>query len=188
MKAKIPARLRLTAFHEAGHAVVGLFCGIGIRYVTILPDDDCLGHVMYHHPRWWRGQWAHRVPFPRRLSAVRHRYYESYCVACYAGPCAASKLSGCSPDLGARMDKGHSRNAAQLLALSVMLQHAGDTGIVVIAEAHARYFECVARHAVKRCWPAVKAVAAALLENETLRGCDVKRIASPLMATERRCK
>ncbi len=33
------------AYHEAGHAVISMKLGYKCLYVTIIPDDDRLGHV-----------------------------------------------------------------------------------------------------------------------------------------------
>ena len=36
------------AYHEAGHALIALKSGIGVRYATLRPrDPDCLGQVVY---------------------------------------------------------------------------------------------------------------------------------------------
>lgn len=35
--------LRLTAYHEIGHVVVGYALGLEVQGVTIVPTDDCLG-------------------------------------------------------------------------------------------------------------------------------------------------
>lgn len=32
--------LRVVAFHEAGHSVVGEVCGIGTQTLTIVPSED----------------------------------------------------------------------------------------------------------------------------------------------------
>lgn len=47
-----------TAYHEAGHAVAALMVGRKFEYVTIEPEEDSLGHVLYEaymedfHPDW----------------------------------------------------------------------------------------------------------------------------------------
>lgn len=35
-----------TAYHEAGHAVLACFLGIGLQRVTIVPDDDSFGAMI----------------------------------------------------------------------------------------------------------------------------------------------
>lgn len=38
-------KIERTAYHEAGHAVASYLLHIPISYVTIIPDEDSLGHV-----------------------------------------------------------------------------------------------------------------------------------------------
>ncbi|MDP2270517.1 MAG: hypothetical protein Q8K32_07260 [Archangium sp.] len=59
------ARLEKTAFHEAGHAVVGVFLGMELGDVTIIPDPEgvSLGAVSIRHrpPNPWPSQVAVEV-------------------------------------------------------------------------------------------------------------------------------
>lgn len=184
-KSRRLVRLRNVAVHEAAHAVAALFCGVGFLRVTIKPDEGRWGHITYNHPRWWRyTSWGDHISFPRRLSGRRQAYYEAFCIVCHAGPYAETKVTRRKPGYGAGVDKGFIREVSRIVNLSVMLQADCDTGIIVMAEAHARYFECVARQVVKRCWSAILTVAAALLECETLSRRDVIRIASPLLPAQ----
>jgi ATP-dependent Zn protease len=45
----LPAEL-LTAYHEAGHAVVALHHNLPVQRVSIVEDDDSHGHVLSHNP------------------------------------------------------------------------------------------------------------------------------------------
>jgi ATP-dependent Zn protease len=45
--------LRATAFHEAGHAVMAYLQRVPFRQVSIVPDADTLGHVLFGGwPEW----------------------------------------------------------------------------------------------------------------------------------------
>ena len=61
----------LTAYHEAGHAVVSAVLGFDVKKVTIVPDEDSLGHML---PRGYlqcrRPEWE--IPTDARLG----RYHD----------------------------------------------------------------------------------------------------------------
>jgi ATP-dependent Zn protease len=40
-------KLIATAYHEAGHAIIGLYFGLQFEYVTIVECDEYLGRVMF---------------------------------------------------------------------------------------------------------------------------------------------
>src|SRR5207302_9592341 len=40
-----------TAYHEAGHAVVTVYLGHALRYVTIIPEGDTSGHALCPFPK-----------------------------------------------------------------------------------------------------------------------------------------
>lgn len=44
-------RDRLTAWHEAGHAVIATSLGLPVRYVTLRPQGGMAGHVLYRDRR-----------------------------------------------------------------------------------------------------------------------------------------
>ncbi len=51
MKSKQPSKAMIsTAYHEAGHAVMGFMLGIRIRNVSIVPDESTFGRVEHSSP------------------------------------------------------------------------------------------------------------------------------------------
>jgi ATP-dependent Zn protease len=48
---KSDKRLRMTAIHEAGHAVIAVNCGVRFRHVTIDPKADSLGRLAFNKRR-----------------------------------------------------------------------------------------------------------------------------------------
>jgi hypothetical protein len=47
---KITRKMRSTAYHEAGHAVVNFHFGSKIREISIIAEDDSLGYCRARHP------------------------------------------------------------------------------------------------------------------------------------------
>ena len=74
-------RLEATAYHEAGHAVFAWYKGTKIRKVTIIPDDDSLGHV--RHSKIIRGRSPELDNSPRTRLRM-----ETHITICLAGPLA----------------------------------------------------------------------------------------------------
>jgi hypothetical protein len=75
-----------TAHHEAGHAVAAYYQHVNIRYVTINPEKDSLGHV-----RNTRVQFGRDGVFDDSLRGIDRA--ERRIVVLYAGPIASRKLS-----------------------------------------------------------------------------------------------
>jgi ATP-dependent Zn protease len=82
-------KLRGTAYHEAGHAVVQLYLGLPIVDVTIVPDRDegSLGHMTHPPPL--------RLDIPATRLA-RRQAARDMMIGCYAGV-AAQQLVDPSP-------------------------------------------------------------------------------------------
>lgn len=51
---------RRTAFHEAGHAVIGRVLGMTCGHATIVSDDDSSGHAITDDPLYIVGHWYDR--------------------------------------------------------------------------------------------------------------------------------
>jgi hypothetical protein len=89
-----------TAIHEAGHAVVSRALGRSVRKITVIPDEDSLGHTLSHPlPAWFNPEhhWDGRV---------RNRLEQMVMIFCAGGiaqgrvdPDEAAPLWGSIPDL-----------------------------------------------------------------------------------------
>ena len=145
-----------TAYHEAGHMVAAWDLGLPVAGATIVPDSDSFGHV--------------RVPFEDRVRYAdwvdEDGYLEAFLVVYFAGVAAGEKHTGVpTPEVAVELSLGDPGtdhyNAADLI-----LSLAGDDPdsqeeVGARAQRHARFL-------VEARWEQVEAVAAVLLERETL--------------------
>lgn len=63
--------LESTAYHEAGHAVIGHALGIPFAYVTIEPDHDSAGHIIAADPYSIMEIWEERGKYRDASSASK---------------------------------------------------------------------------------------------------------------------
>ena len=154
--------VRLTAYHEAGHAVMAQLCGRQITEVEIVGDEDLTGSVQSlrfadedpseHDPA------VPTAPVERRL----------LCTA--AGMVAESMVSG-------RRDWDE---ACEDLDLAVGLA----MKVVDDCERVIPFLEIVREHTedlLRRNWGAVEALADALIEHRSLSGEEVRQLLAPLL-------
>jgi hypothetical protein len=143
--------LRAAAHHEAGHAVAAWWHGMKFRRVTIKPDGDSLGHVLLRQfPKWFRPDLEFDNP------RVRLRL-EHHIIVSFAGQLAEAKFRGRRPRWG--MD-GDNQQAVEM-AYRVC-------GSRETAEAYLHYCLLASRDLVNVRWREIQALAAALLERNTL--------------------
>jgi len=154
--------LRLTAYHEAGHAVMAELCGQHVTEVEIVGDAEHTGsvqslrfaeeHASEHDPG------IPTAPIERRL----------LCTA--AGMVAESMVSG----RRGWDDGSEDLDAAVRLAMQVV----GDCERVI------PYLEIVRDHAenlMRMNWSAVQALAGALMDRRRMSGEEVRRLLAPLL-------
>ncbi len=154
--------LRLTAYHEAGHAVIAQLCGQQITEVEIVGDDDHLGTVRSlrfpEEPPPETDPHLPTAPIERRL----------LCTA--AGMVAESMVSGRD-----EWDEGcEDLDAAVRLAMRVV----DDCDRVI------PFLDIVREHTeelLRRNWKAVETLAGALLERRRMSGEEVRKLLSPLL-------
>jgi hypothetical protein len=149
----------VTAWHEAGHAVVYLLQGRSLRYVTLRPRA------------------AGRVGF----TAVRPRRVDlsSLAVAAHAGPLAQARHI---LDTTSAAERDREDVTADDVRVEAYL-HGGHNDLAVIADARRAYglparrpglWAGIPQDLIDRYWLAIGRVATALLEHRTLTGHQVR--------------
>lgn len=177
------------AYHEAGHAVAAVLLRRAITYVSIVPTDECLGHV--RHPTgvadpdrqsgdtfreqpplepeaiagWWERSQRWAVTYEARLALRRSRARADIAI-CLAGPRAEKRFSGRWDNRGARHDRELTLALADRLANGSSVTTKG-----ILDQEDAR-----ADRILKENWPSVEAVADALLGKSQLSGREVRAI------------
>ncbi|MBN6034157.1 hypothetical protein [Amycolatopsis sp. 195334CR] len=149
----------LTAWHEAGHAVVYLLQGRSLRYVTLRPRT------------------AGRVGF----TAVRPRRVElsTLAVVAHAGPLAQARYVLDTTSAAERLREGITAGDVRVGAYL----HGGHDDLAVIAQARRAYglaagqsdlWAGIAQDLIDRYWTEIGRVAAELLEHRTLTGAQLR--------------
>jgi ATP-dependent Zn protease len=172
-----------SAYHEAGHAVVGVLLRWAIRDVSVIPDEQTMGRV--RHPRrseldYWLSDevkslkdsapsLTERVAIPpSELTAVqmrmRHRRAHIDIAVRLAGLKAETRFTGTSNVPGGRFDRMEVLDLARQMASEISI-----TANRIILRESAR-----ASRLLNENWPLVEAVARALLVHNRLTGREVR--------------
>lgn len=152
-------RLEQTAWHEAGHAVIAFFHDLPVRYATIRPREDSLGHVMPgNHPKWMQPD----VEIPPRTEARIRKTIEKL----LAGREAAWLVTGRYNNVGASGDDRQAFNLATHLCDD-------DEAAAYLAWVRIRARNMVRRPHVR---VSIEAVAQALLARKRLSGNEIKAV------------
>jgi hypothetical protein len=144
-----------TAHHEAGHAVVRWALEQKFKYVTIKPEEGALGHVLKFRSRL--------TEVSSKNAILLHVICES--VIGYAGQIAQQKHKGKVATFRRRNSNPQwcaDNDEADNLAIN-WLGYSFET-----LDAFQQYTFASAEGIVARQWKSIQAVAAALLERETL--------------------
>jgi ATP-dependent Zn protease len=159
-KEKRRRAIAATAYHEAGHAVAAWWFCLKYKHVTIRPNADSLGHMLHSVPNWFRPdiESSDRV----FLRAQRH------IITSFAGQLAEAKLRGRPPRFGMESDNQN--------AVDMAFRFCGSRETT---EAYLRYCWLMARDLVNERWPQIEALAAALMERETLNHLDAIEVINP---------
>jgi hypothetical protein len=147
------------AVHEAGHAVAAILNDIAFKYVTIVPGvvyaGPCDGHVRLRPPpaRYNRGG--------LKGSPASLDFWHRRLIVNLAGPAAHKKLHPRAHWLGyAGPDMTEACHVIR------DIHQCDDNGPVT--EAHFKYIEALAAACIEEYWEEIEAVAAVLIEHDTL--------------------
>ena len=146
-------KLESTAYHEAGHAVVAFELEIPVESVTIAPDEESVGSMIYQRR-------LQKLDDYGSISARRRATLEAHVRVLIAGWIAEKRFN----------PKGFRRSGAQedqrtLITIVFLLSNSEKE-----ARLYHRLLEVQTVQIVNRRWFAIKALAAALLKKETLSG------------------
>jgi ATP-dependent Zn protease len=159
-KVRWSKKQRATAYHEAGHAVMALLLGRGVRSVTVIPDEwtESLGMVTFN-------------PLPAfdphfdRSGRTREKC-ERLILILLAGPVAERRYTGKWCHSGADGD----RHAVVEIASRLIGERT--------TSSYVRWLSDVANEKFDGpfAWPAVRTIAAELLRKDRLSGRRVREI------------
>ena len=147
-------RLKATAYHEAGHANMAVWCSLRFHHVTIVPDADkgSLGHILYRIRR--KGENFYYESLNPRLGS----WVEKQVLCLYAGGLAERKFTGRRNLVGARSDRHQAYDYGLLLYRAPILKK-------YLAFMLSRAEDLICGPLI---WPHVELVAADLLKHGTL--------------------
>jgi Peptidase family M41 len=151
-------KIEATAHHEAGHAVVAWSLGIPLRHATIIPDEDSIGHVLFHKlPKWCEENSRSYSPDRARI------FMEKRIQINLAGQIAEKVFRGRRPNrYSHRSDDDHS--------VDIAIRFAG-TGEIATAWLHWLFLNTRAR--VELNWKQIQAVASELVKHRRLSNTEV---------------
>jgi ATP-dependent Zn protease len=153
--------LAATAYHEAGHAVVGLRLRFRMKTATIVPRDGVLGEVEHGKETYLYDD----LEFGRDSARSRRRG-EEVIILRLSGLTAERRFRPRAASKHALDDHEHAAD----LALSL------NGGDVEVTNAHIKDLSLRTDKLVADNWPQVEAVAQALLERRTLKGAEIAAI------------
>jgi hypothetical protein len=156
------AMQKRTAIHEAGHAVMHLYLGLGCREVTIVPNPEELSSGAATHG----GEWGEGDEDVEALRAfAEDAFFLRHAIACYAGAEALHQCGFTDWQDGAEQDE---REAVDYIASIT-----SDAQCVDLLHRYARRrTELLVAHYL----PEIEALAKALLEAQTIEKNEVQRI------------
>lgn len=174
-----PAKRKLTAYHEAGHAVIGLAVQLPIAYACSVPSGrKSVGHVDTEHRSTWSlgPGWSFKTTVPakaRGLDAFGNvprkikrtpAEHRAEILMCFAGGMAEARLLGDAPSW---------REKASSADLQIARFHRGE---LRNQAAPWDQYERETAALVARYWPMIEAVASRLMQVEWISGREVDDI------------
>ena len=168
MKAPDTDSIEATAFHEAGHVVVGVLLGLDVHAATVIADEHTLGQTSWTPP-------SEQFRPDREIVDATRNEIEARVMAKFAGGLAEERFAGAPNDEGAAWDR---EGIVDLAGYMVSTQ---DELEAYITWLRVRTSNMLANPIV---WQRVEALAAALVTQGRL---DDKQIAAivrpPLLAS-----
>jgi hypothetical protein len=175
---------KFTAYHEAGHAVVGLAVQLPVAYACSVPNGRAnVGHVAMEHRSTWRVGAGYRLIGDRYERTVRGKAadldafgnvprkiehtageHRAEIIMCMAGPMAEARVLG---------DGTKWRDKASNSDMRIMRFHRG--GLGEQAKPWGQY-EQEAAALVDKHWPMIEAVASRLMKADWINGLEVDDI------------
>jgi len=163
-----PLQTLLTAFHEAGHAVMAHLCGRRLTQVEIDGDRHRSGSCTF----------LQHDPDPEEAvdSLVPGVHLERELLCLCAGMVCEQILCDEEPCSGADFDE-HSRDIGQAIHLALQVVGRCDRVLPYLEAVHEHVRELMQRH-----WQAVEALAAELLAHRRLPGFRVHRLVTSVIS------
>jgi hypothetical protein len=164
------------AYHEAAHAVVAEVLGVRVAYVTVEDDGDddqddgdaVFPATVFTAASNWLAPFVNGDRAWRRVGKTRRAFVEAHLVSTWAGIIAERFLLKRAPYRFWRIDND---DAWQAVAFAALLGAPSSK-----LRAFAYSYGAPARRLVERRWPAIEAVAQALLWHGELTGRDLRAL------------
>jgi ATP-dependent Zn protease len=147
-----------TAFHEAGHAVLAHYLGVGLRLVTIDADEDSAGHIQDG------GEWSEEAEELRILAD--EAYWLRMAISRYAGAEAVRRYA---PRTKWKEGAGNDHYWAAIAIEKITADPRSVRALHAYAQRQARLL-------VEHYWPEIQRLARALMKEKTLSGDDAKKL------------
>lgn len=162
------ASLRGTAFHEAGHSVIGLVLGFELDYVTIGPDSKgVLGMSWFAEVDFFNESTGAPVASPTT--------FERAIKKTLAGVLSQTRAASVKSDVHGSADRQH-----------VEMLLVGIPGLRAEKETRLASLTAETETLVAVCWPGIETLATLLLERSRLSGTEVEAELSTFLQSARK--
>lgn len=150
-----------TAYHEAGHAVMGALRDRLPEFVTIVPDGGAAGRNEF--PEDWRPEFkSHLFDLPEKRAYIETRILTALAGSIAHDLCSPARVS----DAGDAHDEQYAR--------ALISDNAGWADSC--RESYFHQLQETARRLLQTNWPWVEAVARALIETKTIAGAEIMKL------------